>query len=107
MCNPGGIVVVSSYMARQARFEHASADPISHELRLLASIVDSMYVELDDAHAELLKQKYDALERIAAVQRLVNKRRLGVQKLKRELRKRNARFARYVRKHTARGEVRS
>jgi len=91
----------------KSQIEHASADPISYELRMLASIVDSMYVELDDAHAELLKQKYDALERIAAVQRLVDKRRIGAQKLKRELRKRNARFVRYVRKHTARGEVRS
>lgn len=76
-----------------------SADPLSHQLRLIAGIVDLMYVPLAGADEQFLTQKYEALRLIAMAQSLADKRRLGAQKLRRVLRKRNARFARYVRKN--------
>lgn len=76
-----------------------SADPLSHQLRLIAGIVDLMYVPLAGVDEQFLTQKYEALRLIALAQRLADKRRLGAQKLRRVLHKRNARFARYVRKN--------
>jgi hypothetical protein len=78
-----------------------SADPTSHRLRRILEIVESMYVPLDDAHSGLLEQKYDAIELLGEALRIADRKRCLVQKLQRELHKRNARFARYARKHGA------
>lgn len=58
-----------------------------------------MYVPLDDAHSCLLEQKHDAMQLLGEALRIADKKRCLVQKLRRELHKRNARFARYVHKH--------
>lgn len=76
-----------------------SADPTSHRLRQIASIIDQMCVPSDDD--VLLKQKYDALALLGEALRNADRKRCLVQKLRRELRKRNARFARYASKRAA------